>query len=383
MHPAQAVLGLPAFFYYEIEQTIMKSPLTIAAKSEWNISENRNLVIAGPCSVESEEQVMQTALGLKEANIDMLRGGIWKPRTRPNSFEGVGSVGLRWLKDAGKAIGVPVTCEVANAKHVYEALRNRIDVLWVGARTTVNPFAVQEIADALRGVDIPVLVKNPVNPDLPLWIGALERINQAGITRLGAIHRGFSTYGESIYRNRPHWEIPIELKSRIPDLPIIIDPSHISGRRDLIHPVSQRAYDLDFDGIMVETHITPDIALSDAKQQVTPDRFIEILKSLTLRLPTTTNEAFLDQLRDLRESIDGIDNQLLQMLGKRMEVAREIGKCKKQNNVTILQKDRWDGIVEDRLGFAKQEQLSSEFVISLFNAIHKESIRNQNTVMNG
>ena len=360
----------------------MESKLNIASHEAWNISPNKKLVIAGPCSVESEDQVMKTALGLKEANIDLLRGGIWKPRTRPNSFEGVGSVGLPWLKDAGDAIGVPVTCEVANAKHVYEALRYRIDVLWIGARTTVNPFAVQEIADALRGVDIPVLVKNPVNPDLPLWIGALERINQAGITRLGAIHRGFSTYGDSVYRNRPHWEIPIELKRQIPNLPIIIDPSHISGRRDLIHPVSQRAYDLDFDGLMIESHVTPDVALSDAKQQVTPDRFTEIMKALTLRVPTTTNEAFLDQLADLRESIDGIDKQLIQILGKRMEVAREIGKCKKANNITILQKNRWNKIYEERVAFGDQEGLTEEFMGDLYNSIHKESIRQQNNVMN-
>lgn len=360
----------------------MESKLKIASSEAWNISPNKKLIIAGPCSVESEDQVMKTALGLKDANIDMLRGGIWKPRTRPNSFEGVGSVGLPWLKDAGDAIGVPVTCEVANAKHVYEALRYRIDVLWIGARTTVNPFAVQEIADALRGVDIPVLVKNPVNPDLPLWMGALERINQSGITRLGAIHRGFSTYGDSVYRNRPHWEIPIELKRRIPNLPIIIDPSHISGRRDLIHPVSQRAYDLDFDGLMIETHITPDVALSDAKQQVTPSRFGEIIKELTLRAPTTTNEAFLDQLRDLRESIDGIDQQLVQILGKRMEVAREIGKCKKANNVTILQKNRWNEIFEKRIQIGLQEGLTEEFMGDLYTSIHKESIRQQNQIMN-
>lgn len=360
----------------------MESKLNIASAEAWNIKPDKKLVIAGPCSVESEEQVMQTALGLKAANIDFLRGGIWKPRTRPNSFEGIGSAGLPWLKDAGDAIGVPVTCEVANAKHVYEALRHRIDVLWLGARTTVNPFAVQEIADALRGVDIPVLVKNPVNPDLALWIGALERINQAGITRLGAIHRGFSTYGDSIYRNRPHWEIPIELKRRIPNLPIIIDPSHISGKRELIYPVSQRAYDLDFDGLMIESHVTPDVALSDAKQQVTPDRFTEIMNQLTLRIPTTTNEAFLDQLSDLRESIDSIDNQLIQQLGKRMEVSREIGKCKKVNNITILQKNRWNEIFEERIKVGLQEGLTDEFMADMYTAIHKESIRQQNKIMN-
>ncbi len=356
--------------------------LEIIPVSEWGIKNERPILIAGPCSVETEEQVMQTALRLKETNLDVLRGGIWKPRTRPNSFEGVGSVGLRWLKNAGRAIGVPVTTEVANAKHVYEALREQIDILWVGARTTVNPFAVQEIADALRGIDIPVLVKNPVNPDLPLWIGAFERLNAAGITKIGAIHRGFSTYGKSKYRNKPHWEIPIELKRQIPELPIIVDPSHITGKREMIHPVSQKALDLDFNGLMIESHITPDKALSDARQQITPERMVSIKKALLLRDNTTDNEVFLDRLEELRDSIDGIDERVIEVLAERMDVARQIGQCKKENNITILQKDRWDNIFQQRRDKGLDKGLTEDFMVDLYNSIHKESIRQQERIMN-
>lgn len=356
--------------------------LKIVSPKTWGIKNERPILIAGPCSVETPEQVMATAKGLVKSNIDLLRGGIWKPRTRPNSFEGVGREGLAWLKDAGREIGVPVTTEVANAKHVYEALRAQIDVLWLGARTTVNPFAVQEIADALRGVDIPVMVKNPINPDLNLWIGALERINGAGITKLGAIHRGFSTYGDSKYRNKPHWEIPIELKRRIPGLPIIIDPSHITGKRHMIEPVSQKSLDLNFNGLMIESHINPDKALSDAAQQVTPDRLHEIKVGLVLRQPKTDNVVANDKLEDLRETIDSIDSKLIGVLAKRMKVAEEIGQCKKDNNITILQQQRWDKVVSNRVEKGEEKGLTSDFMKALFDNIHKESIRHQTAVMN-
>lgn len=354
----------------------------ISLLKDWGIKNERPVMIAGPCSVETPEQVMETALGLKGTNIDVLRGGIWKPRTRPNSFEGVGREGLPWLKDAGRELGVPVTTEVANAIHVYEALRAQIDILWIGARTTVNPFAVQEIADALRGVDIPVLVKNPVNPDLPLWIGALERISASGITKLGAIHRGFSTYGDSKYRNKPHWEIPIELKRRVPGLPIIIDPSHITGRRDLIEPVSQKALDLDFNGLMIESHCNPDKALSDAKQQITPEVLQGIKERLVLRDSKTDNPVFTDRLEELRETIDSIDSKLIGVLSKRMQVCEEIGQCKKDNNITILQQARWDKVVNNRLEKGTDKGLTEEFMKDLYDSIHKESIRHQMKVMN-
>lgn len=358
--------------------------LEIKGAKDWGIGYKGDLplLIAGPCSVETPEQTMETALGLKDLGMHLLRGGIWKPRTRPNSFEGVGSIGLPWLKDAGRAIGVPVTTEVANAKHVYEALRAQIDVLWIGARTTVNPFAVQEVADALRGIDIPVMIKNPINPDLGLWMGAIERLNKVGITKIGAIHRGFSAYGETKYRNRPHWEIPIELKRRVPDLPIVVDPSHITGKRDMIQPMSQKALDLDFDGLMIESHINPDKALSDAKQQITPARMIEMKIDLILRQNSTQDAGFHSQLEKLRASIDSLDTQLIELLGKRMEVAEQIGHCKKENNITILQQARWDEISRQRSEAGEKVGLSDDFVKSMYNSIHKESIRHQTKVMN-
>ena len=356
--------------------------MEIKGHEDWGFDIKGPLFIAGPCSVETPEQVMETAKGLKGLGLDVLRGGIWKPRTRPNSFEGVGSVGLPWLKDAGRAIGVPVTTEVANAKHVYEALRAQIDILWIGARTTVNPFAVQEIADALRGIDIPVMVKNPINPDLPLWMGAIERLYKAGITRIGAIHRGFSAYGERKYRNRPQWEIPIELKGRMPNLSIVVDPSHITGKRDLIEPMSQKALDLNFDGLMIESHCQPDKALSDAQQQVTPARLTEIKKNLTLRETSTENEGFHTKLEQLRANIDSLDTQLIELLGKRMEVADQIGACKKENNIAILQPTRWEHISSNRRDAGADVGLGEDFVKGLYDCIHKESIRHQQEVMN-
>lgn len=342
------------------------------------LNTDRPLVIAGPCSAETEEQVMSTAKELSAKGIQIFRAGIWKPRTRPNLFEGVGDEGLKWLKHVKQETGMYVATEVATAKHVYEALKQGIDMLWVGARTSANPFAVQEVADALRGVDIPVLVKNPVNPDVELWIGAMERINQAGIKRLGAIHRGFSSYDKRIYRNLPQWHIPIELRRKIRELPIICDPSHIGGKRDLIAPISQQAMDLNFDGLIIESHICPEKALSDAAQQVTPDALADILAKLVLRDSKKTTE----DLSILRRSIDELDDQLLETLAKRMRISREIGQFKKENNMTILQTSRYDEILHKRVELGAELGLSADFMIKLLKGIHEESIRHQVEIMN-
>lgn len=355
----------------------MKHSITSIPLEEWGFGFSKPIFISGPCSVESPEQVMETAIRLKDSPVDILRGGIWKPRTRPNSFEGIGKDGLKWLKEAGDAIGKPVCVEVARASHVYEALRMEIDILWIGARTTVNPFAVQEIADALRGINVPVMVKNPINPDLELWIGALERINMAGVQRIAAIHRGFSHYGESEYRNKPLWEIPIELRRQFPELPVICDPSHISGKRELLAKVAQRAFDLNFDGIMIEAHRNPDKALSDARQQVTPERYDEIIDSLKMRKETIDDEVFLQHLEDLRKAIDEIDADILASLGKRMDISSDIGRFKKANNVAILQPERWAWIFENRTELGMEEGLSAGFLQDLLSAIHKESIKRQ------
>jgi len=356
--------------------------LTITPMSEWGLGLGDQANISGPCSAETPEQVMETALGVAQHDVHILRAGIWKPRTRPNSFEGVGTVGLKWLKEAGKATNLPVCTEVANVKHVYEALRNGVDILWLGARTTTNPFAVQEIADALEGVDIPVMIKNPVNPDLSLWMGAFERIQRAGITKLAAIHRGFSTYEPSRYRNKPHWEIPIELKRKHPEMPLICDPSHICGNRDLLFSVSQKALDLNFDGLMLESHITPDKALSDAKQQVTPEGLGEILSKLVHRHVEIDNPAFRSQLDLLREDIDDLDHQLIDILGKRMKIADEIGRYKKENEITILQSSRWSEIIADRIAYATAKAISPDIMSEILQMVHKESIRHQTRVMN-
>jgi chorismate mutase len=346
------------------------------------ISTERPLVMAGPCSAETEEQVMQTAVKLKEQGILIFRAGIWKPRTRPNSFEGVGKEGLPWLKKVKEELGMLVATEVANAAHVFEALKYGIDMLWIGARTTANPFAVQEIADSLEGTDIPVLIKNPVNPDVELWIGAFERINNAGIKKLAAIHRGFSAYGKSFYRNNPHWQIPIELKRRIPKLKILTDPSHICGDRDLLFEVSQKAMDLNFDGLIIETHITPDKALSDAAQQITPEGLKNLLSKLVLRKADIENTITMHTLDDLRLEIDKYDDHLLEILDKRMKVADRIGSYKKENNLTILQSSRWDQLLNQRIQEGERKGLSEEFIIKLFRAIHQESINHQTKIMN-
>ncbi len=341
----------------------------------------RPWMIAGPCSAETEEQVLETAQQLSENGFKIFRAGIWKPRTRPGAFEGVGTIGLPWLKRVKEETGMFVGTEVANAHHVFEAIKHGIDILWVGARTTANPFAVQEIADALKGVDIPVLVKNPVNPDLELWIGALERINQAGIKKLAAIHRGFSTYDKTKYRNHPQWQIPIELKRRIPDLPIICDPSHISGKSELIYEISQEAMDLNFDVLLVESHRCPEKAWSDASQQVTPARLKEITDKIVLRKPKIGEKPRIT-LDELRQEIDKLDTSVLETLKRRMEISEAIGMYKKENNITILQTRRYDEIMNNRKEKGAKMGLSDEFLTKLFESIHEESVTRQNKIMN-
>ncbi|MEO9967143.1 MAG: chorismate mutase [Reichenbachiella sp.] len=357
--------------------------LILSPIENWIEGLDQPLVISGPCSAESEEQLLATARQLKaNTNIQVLRAGIWKPRTRPGTFEGVGVVGLKWLQKAKEETGLLTAVEVANAEHVELALKFGVDILWVGARTTVNPFSVQEVADALRGYDVPVLVKNPINPDLQLWIGALERINQAGITKLGAIHRGFSPMSGSQYRNDPQWEIPIELKRMIPALPMICDPSHIAGNRALIEPVSQKAYDLQMNGVMIESHIDPDNALSDAKQQITPKTLASMLDRLIIRDPETTDVDFELRLKDLRTKIDKIDNELLEVMASRMQVAEEIAMHKKDHNITILQVNRYEEIMNNRVEKGKKLLLKEEFVKNLYEMIHNNSIKRQTEIMN-
>lgn len=346
--------------------------------------ENRPLIIAGPCSVESETQLMETAIRLKNTgSVDMIRGGIWKPRTRPNSFEGVGAIGLPWMKKVKERTGLPVTTEVAKASHVELCLEFDIDVLWIGARTTVNPFAVQEIADALRGVDIPIMVKNPINPDLALWLGGVERLQKVGLNKIAAIHRGFSFSGEKYYRNRPQWQFPIDFKQAMPDVPMINDPSHICGRRDILQKVSQKAMDLNFDGLMIESHITPDEAWSDAKQQITPKVFGEMIKNLILREYDPSNNPQRSELDKMRKQINLIDDELISILSSRMVIARNIGEYKKENNITILQSDRWKEILEKYKTRAKAHNLSDEFITKFIKAVHDESINQQEKIFEG
>lgn len=342
------------------------------------IDPKRPLVIAGPCSAETEEQVMNTARQLAANGIKILRAGIWKPRTKPGGFEGVGNEGLAWLKKVKHETGMYVSTEVATQKHVYEALKYGVDMIWIGARTTANPFAVQEIAEALQGVDIPVLIKNPVNPDLELWVGAFERLSKVGIKKLGAIHRGFSSYDKKIYRNLPQWHIPIELKRRYPNLPLICDPSHIGGKRDLIQPLSQQAMDLSYDGLIIETHCSPDAAWSDASQQVTPDRLKEILGTLIIRDAKQSTE----DLSHLRQQIDELDDQLLELLAKRMRVSREIGTFKKEHGMTVVQTGRYDEILQKRISQALEMDMGESFMRTVLEAIHEESVRQQIEIFN-
>jgi chorismate mutase len=361
----------------------MKLNLNIQPLSSWIKTGKEPLLIAGPCSAETEDQLVATAhLLAATGKVSALRAGIWKPRTRPGEFEGIGSIGLEWLKRAKEETGLPTAVEVATAKHVEEALKMGVDILWVGARSTVNPFTVQEIADALKGVDVPVMVKNPVNPDLSLWIGALERINNAGITKLAAIHRGFSSYEKSAFRNEPMWDIAIQLKTLAPELPIINDPSHITGNRSLIGYISQKALDLDMQGLMIESHIDPTVAWTDAAQQVTPAALAEIIEHLTLRKPEISNAEVKDALSELRSNIDKIDDLLIQKAAERMQISEKIGQYKKDNNITILQVNRWDEIMNKRTAYAKALKLSPEFTEKLLELLHAESIRRQTEVMN-
>jgi chorismate mutase len=341
----------------------------------------RPVIIAGPCSAETEEQVLATAHELKAVGVKIFRAGIWKPRTRPNAFEGVGKEGLKWLRKVKEETGMLTSTEVANVKHVYEALKNGIDILWIGARTTANPFAVQDIADSLKGVDITVMVKNPVNPDVDLWVGAFERLNNSGINKLIAIHRGFSAYDKSLFRNDPQWQIPIELRRRIPQLMMITDPSHICGNRQLLYDVSQKAMDLNFDGLIIETHIHPDKALSDANQQITPSELGNLLKRLVFRKADENGDSQMT-LAELREQIDKLDDKVVNIFEQRMKIVEEIGRYKKEQNLTILQTRRWDDILKKRISLGTRKGLSEEFILKVFQAIHQESINHQTIIMN-
>jgi chorismate mutase len=361
----------------------MQQTSTTMRETVQQIWKKRPIIISGPCSAETEEQVLETATRLaKTGKVDILRAGIWKPRTRPGSFEGIGTKGLPWMQQAKKITGLPVTVEVATGKQVEDALTFEVDVLWIGARTTVNPFSVQEVADALRGVDIPVLIKNPINPDLELWTGAVERVAKAGIKQVGLIHRGFSSYGNTEYRNAPMWHLAIEMKRRNPELLMINDPSHICGRRDILQDVAQKAIDLDMDGLIIESHIDPDKAWSDAKQQVTPERLAEMLSQIVWRKEDINSEEFHAALEKLRQQINHLDDELMQILGQRMKIAEKIGEYKKNNNITILQTNRWNEILERAFNKGEKLNLSKEFITKYFDAVHMESINHQNKIMN-
>ena len=361
----------------------MKKVLQLESITKWLPTANKPIIISGPCSAETEEQTIATAKQLAATGkVNALRAGIWKPRTRPGQYEGAGEEGLKWLIQAKKETGLPVTTEVANAAHVDACLKAGVDILWVGARTTVNPFSVQEVADSLKGVDIPVMVKNPINPDLELWIGALERLNKAGITKLAAIHRGFSSFEKGPFRNAPMWDMAIELKTRIPELDIICDPSHISGNRELISFISQKALDLDMAGLMIESHIDPDAAWSDAKQQVTPAALARIIDSLVVRTVSSDNKTFKDTLSILREQIDQLDDEIMSKMAARMKISEKIGQYKKENGVTILQVARWEEIIQTRITLGKAMGLNPEFTSDLLKLIHQESIQIQTKVMN-
>ena len=360
---------------------IMKNNVILKKWLE-NLKLNHPLVIAGPCSAETEDQVLKIAHQLKNSDVSIFRAGIWKPRTRPGMFEGVGAIGLKWLKKVKDQTGLLTATEVANANHVKLAIEHNIDVLWIGARSTVSPFIIQEIADALKNTKKIVLVKNPVNPDLSLWLGGIERLHSSNIKNLGVIHRGFSTYEKTKYRNNPEWQLPIELQNRYPDLPLICDPSHICGRRDNLQSVSQTALDLNFDGLMIETHIDPDGAWSDAAQQIKPEILIKMMSDLKMRKITTDEIDFKNSLNTLRTQIDVIDQGLLDTLGKRMKVAIEIGNLKKKKNVAVLQTKRWNEILGKMILDGEEKGLSEEFILRMFKAIHQESINHQNKIIN-
>ncbi|MFM9907837.1 MAG: chorismate mutase [Chitinophagaceae bacterium] len=361
-------------------QATTTSAMKEVTQQAWS---KRPMIISGPCSAETEEQVLETATRLANTGkVDVLRAGIWKPRTRPGMFEGIGAKGLPWLQQAKKITGLPTTVEVATGKQVEDALTFDVDILWIGARTTVNPFSVQEVADALRGVDVPVLIKNPINPDLELWTGAVERVAKAGVKQIGLIHRGFSSYGNTEFRNAPMWHLVIEMKRRNPDMMLINDPSHICGRRDILMDVAQKAIDLDFDGLMIESHIDPDNAWSDAKQQVTPERLGEMMNSIIWRKEDINSEEYHAALEKLRQQINHLDDELMQILSQRMKIAENIGEYKKNNSITILQTNRWNEILERAFNRGEKIGLSKEFITKYFDAVHMESINHQNKIMN-
>ena len=357
--------------------------LEIIPLYEWGMfTEPRPSVVAGPCSAESEEQVMETAKGLREMGINVFRAGIWKPRTHPGCFEGVGAEGLRWLQKVRDEYGLKISTEVASEKHVVECIRHGVDLVWLGARTTANPFLVQEIADALKGTDIPVLVKNPVNADLDLWIGALERLNRAGIKKLGVIHRGFSTFDKIKYRNDPQWQVAIELRSRYPELPFFVDPSHLGGSKDYIPEISQRSLDLGFEGLMIESHCNPSVALSDAKQQLTPAELRDLLyNQVVVRDKDSDAPKWKENIDQLRAKIDIIDENILYALGSRMNVSRQIGEYKKENNIAILQTSRWDKVLSKVVEKGKDYGLTEKFLKDVFTAIHEASVEVQNEII--
>lgn len=352
---------------------------------DWGMfTEPRPSVVAGPCSAETEEQVMETARGLKEMGINVYRAGIWKPRTHPGSFEGIGTEGLRWMQRARKEFGLKIATEVASERHVMECIKFGVDLVWIGARTTANPFLVQEIADALKDTDIPVLVKNPVNPDLELWIGALERLNRAGVKKLGVIHRGFSTFEKIKYRNDPQWQIAIELRSRYPELPFFVDPSHMGGSTEYIREISQRSLDLGFEGLMIESHCNPSCAMSDAKQQLTPDQLSDLLyNQIAVRDADSDSPQWKENIDQLRAKIDVIDENLLYVLASRMKVSRQIGQYKKDNNIAILQASRWDSVLAKVVEKGADYELPEKFLTAVFNAIHEASVEAQNEIISG
>lgn len=352
---------------------------------DWGMfTEPRPSVVAGPCSAETEEQVMETARGLKEMGINVYRAGIWKPRTHPGSFEGIGTEGLRWMQRARKEFGLKIATEVASERHVMECIKFGVDLVWIGARTTANPFLVQEIADALKDTDIPVLVKNPVNPDLELWIGALERLNRAGVRKLGVIHRGFSTFEKIKYRNDPQWQIAIELRSRYPELPFFVDPSHMGGSTEYVREISQRSLDLGFEGLMIESHCNPSCAMSDAKQQLTPDQLSDLLyNQIAVRDADSDSPQWKENIDQLRAKIDVIDENLLYVLASRMKVSRQIGQYKKDNNIAILQASRWDSVLAKVVEKGADYELSEKFLTAVFNAIHEASVEAQNEIISG
>ena len=359
-------------------ENLKKLSRSLSEISTWLKFDKIPWVIAGPCSAESEQQVISTARELtKSPHVKVFRAGVWKPRTRPSTFEGVGKVGLEWLKTVKAETALLTTTEVANARHIELCLDNDVDILWIGARTTVNPFLVQEMANALKGVDVPVLVKNPINAELGLWLGAIERLYRAGIRKLAAVHRGFSTYVEMEYRNRPNWQIPIELKRLVPNLPLVCDPSHIAGNRDFIEPIAQTALDLGIKGLMIETHLDPDRALSDSKQQITPTVLIELLERLRARNAAITDKQLKGKIARLRAEISHVDSQIIQDLAERMRWVEEIGKLKQQHGIPVLQINRWENLLQDHTAKAKQLGLDSEFIKAVFELIHAQAVKRQ------